>query len=191
MPKDYFGAYVERKLFMHNMSHATAAYLGYLRGHEYIWQAVEDDEVREIMQGAFAEAIEGLVKKWGLDKGELEAHAQDLTHRYRNKALGDQVRRIAADPIRKLGPNDRLIGTARMCIEQGIKPHNIAVAAAAAIRYDNKDDAASRSVQQILKIDDVGGVLETICQLETDSPLASLINNAIEQLHHKGWTKQD
>ena len=43
---DNFEAYEARKLFLHNMSHAALAYLGYARGYEYIWQCAADPACR-------------------------------------------------------------------------------------------------------------------------------------------------
>ncbi len=191
LPRDHFGAYVERKLFVHNLSHASAAYLGYLRGHEYIWQAMDDDAVLAEMRAATAESCRGLVRKWGLNAAELDAHAEDLARRYRNKALGDQVRRIAADPLRKLGPNDRLIGAGRLCIEQGIVPEHIAFAAAAAMRYDHPADAAAGRLQSIREQGGIAAVLRDICELESGSEFARLIHEAGKRLCQEGWLEQD
>jgi len=191
LPKANFGAYVERKLFVHNLSHATAAYLGYLRGHEYIWQAMEDGRVLAGMKAATAESCESLARKWGMDKADLEAHAADLARRYRNKALGDQVRRIAADPIRKLGPKDRLIGAGLMCLEQGIVPEHIAFAAAAAIRYDHPADGAAGRLQSTRARGGVEAVLQEICGLNPGSELARLILEAGARLRQEGWIEQD
>lgn len=190
-PKADFGAYVERKLFVHNLSHATAAYLGYLRGHEYIWQAMDDEKVLAAMKAATDESCGGLARKWRLDRAELDAHAEDLARRYRNKALGDQVRRIAADPVRKLGPNDRLIGAGRMCIEQGIAPEHIAFAAAAAIRYDHFADSAAERLQIMRKHGGIEAVLREICNLEPASKLAQLILEGDKRLRQEGWVEQD
>lgn len=191
LPKKDFGAYVERKLFVHNLSHATAAYLGYLRGHTYVWQSMEDGKVVAAMMAATSESCEGLARKWGLALADLEAHAEDLARRYRNKALGDQVRRIAADPVRKLGPKDRLIGAGQMCLEQGIVPEHIAFAAAAAIRYDHPDDGAAGLLQSIRARGGTEGVLQEICGLELASELAQLILKAGVRLEQEGWVKQD
>ncbi|MEA3365786.1 MAG: mannitol-1-phosphate 5-dehydrogenase, partial [Candidatus Hydrogenedentes bacterium] len=188
-PKADFGAYVERKLFVHNLSHATAAYLGYLRGHEYIWQAMEDEKVLAGMKAATNESCEGLTRKWGLNRTELEAHADDLARRYRNKALGDQVRRIAADPLRKLGPNDRLIGAGRMCIEQGVAPEHIAFAAAAAIRYDHPADGTVERLQILREYGGIETVLREICELDPASELAQLILEGDRRLEKEGWVK--
>ena len=189
LPKADFGAYVERKLFVHNLSHATAAYLGYLRGHEYIWQAMDDEKAVTGMNAATGESCAALARKWGHDIKDLEAHAADLARRYRNKALGDQVRRIAADPVRKLGPNDRLIGAGRMCIEQGIAPEHIAFAAAAAMRYDHPADGAAERLQAVRTNGGIEAVLREICALEPESELARLIREADKRLEQEGWVK--
>ncbi|MCC6144273.1 MAG: mannitol-1-phosphate 5-dehydrogenase [Candidatus Hydrogenedentes bacterium] len=190
-PRDNFGAYVERKLFVHNMSHAATGYLGYLKGHEYTWQAVADPDVRGAVEAALAESCEGLHRKHGLPLVELREHGQDLLRRYGNRALGDQILRVAADPVRKLGPNDRLIGAARMCLEQGVNPAAIAFAAAAALRYDPPGDAGAQSIQSLLNAQGLSGVLFTVCQLPADSPLTGILHAASERLDREGWRKQD
>ncbi len=189
-PRDNFGAYVERKLFVHNMSHAVTGYLGYLRGHEYIWQAVTDPKVRVEVDAALSETCAGLVAKHGLDAAGLKAHGDDLLQRYQNKALGDQVARIAKDPVRKLGSNDRLIGSGLMCLEQGIEPKHVAFASAAAIRYDHPEDGAAQTVQEIFRARGAMGVLTEVCRLETDGPLAQLILAGDERLQREGWVQQ-
>ncbi len=188
-PRDNFKGYVERKLFVHNAGHATTAYLGYLRGHEYVWQAIGDERVRTEADAAMAETCAGLVRKHGFTAAELDAHWEDLKARFANKALGDQVARVAADPIRKLGPNDRLIGSARMCLDQGIEPLHMAFAAAAAIRYDHPADAAAQKVQEIRGTSGLRGVLEQISQVPMDSPLAELVAKGAQRLQTEGWTK--
>ncbi|MCL4215868.1 MAG: mannitol-1-phosphate 5-dehydrogenase [Candidatus Hydrogenedentes bacterium] len=189
-PRDNFGGYVERKLFIHNLSHAATAYLGYLRGHEYIWQAIQDDAVRPRVEAAMAESRDGLRRKWGLDAAELKAHCDDLIYRYQNKALGDQVARVAKDPVRKLGANDRLIGAANMCLSQGVEPVNVAFAAAAAIRYDHPDDPAAAHVQSLFQEEGMASVLTSVCQVGPESPLAYLIFAGNQRLEDEGWLKQ-
>jgi mannitol-1-phosphate 5-dehydrogenase len=188
-PRENFKAYVERKLFVHNAGHATVAYLGYLRGHEYIWQAVEDPHVRREADAAMGETCAGLTSKHGLDPAGLKAHWEDLVGRFRNKALGDQVSRVAKDPVRKLGPNDRLIGAARMCMEQGIEPRHVAFAAAAAIRYDHANDPGALVLQEILRAEGMSGVLIHVCGIETDSHLARLVEEGTARLRKEGWIR--
>jgi mannitol-1-phosphate 5-dehydrogenase len=189
-PRKNFKAYVERKLFVHNAGHATTAYLGYLRGHEYTWQAIQDDAVRREADAAMGETCAGLVLKYGLDAAALDDHWADLKMRFANKALGDRVDRVAKDPVRKLGPNDRLIGAARMCLLQGVEPRHVAFAAAAAIRYDHPDDPAACAVQAVYDEKGLQGVLAEFCKVEWGTPLAGLIAEQMKRLDVEGWSRK-
>ncbi|NUM52942.1 MAG: mannitol-1-phosphate 5-dehydrogenase [Candidatus Hydrogenedentes bacterium] len=188
-PRDNFAGYVERKLFVHNAGHAVAAYLGYLKGYEYIWQAVGDPAVRTEIETALAESCEGLARKHGMDVQALRKHTDDLLRRFGNRLLGDQVERVARDPIRKLGPRDRLIGAATMCLEQGVSPLNLAFAAAAAIRYDHPSDPAAQSIQERLAREGLSGVLREVCTLDPDSILGCLVASGIRRLDAEGWIR--
>ncbi len=42
VPFSPFQFFIERKLFIHNMGHAFCAYLGCLKGVDYIWQSIGD-----------------------------------------------------------------------------------------------------------------------------------------------------
>jgi mannitol-1-phosphate 5-dehydrogenase len=187
LAKDNFGAYVERKLFVHNMSHAATAYLGYLRGHEYIWQAVEDPAVREKVLAALEETTEGLNKKWGVAKEELMEHGHDLLSRYANKGLGDQVSRVGKDPVRKLGPKDRLIGSAKMCHEQGVTPEYVALVAAAGMHFNPEGDPTARTVQEAHEQGGAAAVLRAVCEVDPESELGQLIQAGEQRLRKEGW----
>jgi len=187
MPRPNFAAYLERKLFVHNAGHAVTAYLGWLRGHEYIWQAIEDPRIVAEADRAMAETCEGLVHRHGLTRMELDEHWRDLKRRFANRALGDQVARVAGDPMRKLSPNDRLIGAASMCLDNGVTPEGVAFAAAAAIAYAHPEDKGAQTVQEIRRKRGLEGVLTEVCGISMDSPLAHLIASGTQRLQHEGW----
>jgi mannitol-1-phosphate/altronate dehydrogenase len=45
------------------------------------------------------------------------------------------VRRVAANPIRKISSDERFLGAIRLCLEQGVEPTNLAEGALAAFSY--------------------------------------------------------
>ncbi len=182
-----FEAYVERKLFVHNLSHAATAYLGRLRGHEYIWQAIRDEKVCELVAAATAESCEALARRRGLDRADLEAHRLDLVHRYHNKALADQVERVARDPVRKLGPEDRIIGAAKQCVEAGVDPRYVALIAAAAVHYESPGDPGAVRVGELYRSGGIEAVLKEISQIDAGSPIAAWAADGEEQLRREGW----
>lgn len=179
-PYSNFGAYVERKIFVHNMSHAATAYLGYLQGHTYIYEAIQDPKVRPVVEAALEESCLGLSRKHGLDKVALDAFATDLIHRYQNKALADQVARVGGDLKRKLGPNDRLIATANMCLAQDVTPTALVEVIGAALRFDAPDDVTAPEVMALLATSGVAAVLEQICELPSGTALRELIETSLQ-----------
>lgn len=133
VPFEPFDFYIKRKLFIHNMGHATCAYLGGYVGRKYIYQAIDDPEILSIVENAMLESAMALSQKYGVELEPLMLHITDLLGRFRNEALKDTCKRVGGDPARKLGAADRLIGSSLLCMEMGITPAYIAVGAAGAV----------------------------------------------------------
>lgn len=133
IPFSPFDFYIKRKLFVHNLSHSICAYLGLYSGYVYIWQAIGDPEIMLIVKNAMLESACALCSEYAVSMQELLPHIDDLLLRFRNRALADTCARVGGDPVRKLGPNDRLIGAARLCEKHSIIPHHITAGVAAAV----------------------------------------------------------
>jgi len=50
IPYDNLFAYEDQKLFIHNSGHIICAYLGYLKGYKYIWEAIEDRSIYRVVK---------------------------------------------------------------------------------------------------------------------------------------------
>ena len=174
-PVERFGAYVERKLFVHNLGHAISAYLGYPRGYQYIHEAMQDAAVREVVEGAMTEAGEALIRKHGFPREEMAAHRADLLRRFENPVLGDTILRVGRDPLRKLRSDDRLIGAAMTCLDWDVEPVNIVRGIVAALRFDPRGDPAAQSIQESLQRDGLGRVLLRLTGRSPDSELGRRI----------------
>ena len=172
-----FDFYIKRKLYIHNMGHATCAYLADLLGLEYIYQSIDLPEVRIIVQNAMLESAMALSRKYGVDLEGIQLHISDLLHRFTNAALRDTCKRVGGDPARKLSPADRMIGSSSLAFEQGITPAYIALGAAAAVhRYINEQEGMEQSAEK------AAAVLSEVSSLESDSPLARLIIRYYEMI---------
>ena len=183
--RDNFQGYVDRKLFTHNCGHAMFAYLGYLRDYEYVYEAVKDPEIHRVTLAALDETGKALIAKHGFDPAAHRAHIEDLLERFANVALGDQVKRVARDPLRKLGPEDRFVGGAKLALEYGIEPKNVAVGIAAALLYDVADDPSAPDVQKKLRELGPQGVLQDVCGIEPGSHLSGLVMNQLGELRER------
>ncbi len=184
-PRWNFQAYVDDKLFTHNCGHAVAAYLGYLRGHDSMHQAMCDDKVRSATLAALAETGEALTKMYGVDPVEHQAHIDDLIERIGNIALGDQVSRVGRDPVRKLGPEDRLVGAAKFTLDQGVFPENVCRGIAAGLLFNPPDDPTAPRVQDIISSSGFEGALFEVCGLNDTHVLTKKILELIPEVRRE------
>ena len=161
-----FDFYIKRKLYIHNMGHATCAYLGDILGLEYIYQAIDVPDVRVIVQNAMLESAAALSQTYGVPLEGIVCHIEDLLYRFTNKALKDTCARVGGDPARKLSLQDRLIGSARLAMENGQVPAYIAIGAAAGLIRLMKENGEEKAAKALL--------CETAQLQETDA-LVSLI----------------
>jgi len=136
--KDDLLPFEEAKLFGHNATHALAAYLAMIAGIPFIAD-LRQTPVLPFLEQAFIEESGGaLVRKYnGIDPLFTEPgyrlYVLDLLDRMTNPFLRDTAERVGRDPARKLGWDDRLIGTIRLALGQGVEPRRYALGAAAAL----------------------------------------------------------
>lgn len=127
---DGFALYQDRKLYVHNMGHCMLAYLGELRGLEYVWQAVADLELRYLARGAMVETALALAQHHDTPGGPLLQHVDDLLARFSNHRLADTTERVGRDPVRKMQRDDRILGSYSLCRRAGVTPSYVSVAVA-------------------------------------------------------------
>lgn len=143
-PKENIKAWVDCKLFIHNLGHATAAYLGYkhMPAATYIHEVLEN---REVYTATLQTMQQSSIILENLYPGEfapgfLIDHINDLLSRFMNKALGDTIFRVGCDLYRKLGPDDRLAGPIHAAIKLNLPYHLILESIEAAIHFKAKDE---------------------------------------------------
>lgn len=176
VPFEPFDFYIKRKLYVHNMGHATCAYLGDLLGLEYIYQSISVSEIRILVQNAMLESALALSKKYGASLADLQMHITDLLARFTNAALGDTCQRVGGDPARKLGSNDRMIGSSLLALEQGITPAYIAVGAAAGVHRYLAENTREQTIANARQ------VLQEVSNLDEKTPLATMILNFYQKI---------
>jgi mannitol-1-phosphate 5-dehydrogenase len=127
-PKDNIKAWVDRKAFIHNLGHATAAYYGYFLhpGAVYMYEILDDPEILLFTRAVMLQSAEILRVAYPgeFTTAELESHIDDLIRRFRNKALQDTIYRVGQDLTRKLGTDDRFMGSIRLAIQYRM-PHDL------------------------------------------------------------------
>lgn len=179
-PVSNFRAEVEMKLFVYNLGHAALAYLGNLKGYTYVHETMENEELKEVFSGALEETCAALMKRYP-DDITREAIARvraDIDLRFGNPLIQDTVKRVGRDPLRKLGREDRLIGSALFCQSLGIEPRFIARVAGAALRYHQPEDGEAMKLQGKIADSGVATVVRELTSLDPDSHLFQWILEA-------------
>ncbi len=176
-----------RKLHTHNLGHAAMGYLGYLKGYTYVDEPFNDEYLLEIFKGALNETAQALVKMYpeSIKKDEHREIIQDVITRFGNPMLRDSLTRVAADPIRKLGNNERIIGSAKACIKYGIDTKNIEMICAAAYCFDFPKDAKAAELQSIIKNDGIKSALQQISGIDPSGDFGKRIIRNYYELQEK------
>jgi mannitol-1-phosphate 5-dehydrogenase len=175
----------ELKLYGHNAVHAALGYLAVCLGVETISQLRNVPGLMAFVRSIFIDEIGvGLCRKFHqadflFTKDGFNNYAEDLLRRMVNPLLMDSVSRITRDVNRKLGWEDRLIGTMRLCLEQGVEPNNFALAVAAA--FYQASDRKMEHVPTILKQYREEWLRQTINPSSVDT-VCEHINHGIDQL---------
>lgn len=194
VPYEPFDFYIKRKLYVHNMGHATCAYLGDLMGLDYIYESIAVPEIYILVQNAMQESEIALARKYGAPMIDLQEHIADLLYRFKNAALKDTCQRVGGDPARKLSPTDRLIGSSLLAMDMGVTPAFIAVGAATGLRRYLKEnggvqsmDAAKSALLEITQLEEAHPLTKLIlhyyCMLLEGCNLLKLMNEAEKQKH--------
>ena len=120
-PKENMKAWVDRKLFIHNLGHATTAYLGYIEHPSaiFLYEVLSDNKLKAKVRNTMLQAADILLKKYPdeFTQETLIEHIDDLIGRFQNRALGDTIFRVGCDLQRKLGAEDRLAGAIHLARE--------------------------------------------------------------------------
>lgn len=167
--------YIARKLFIVNTGHAAIAYLGYQAGCRHIHEAIALPELYALTESALRESASGLAARYGLPIAVLEDYLRLTLARFTMSGLIDEITRVARQPRRKLGPQERLIAPARQAFSAGIVPRSLARIITAALRYDSSTDPDAVALQAALRAQGVSHVLTQLCELPPTDPLHQLI----------------
>ena len=185
-------AWVDRKLFIHNLGHAASAYLGFKKypDRELIADVLEDESLKLQVRKVMIESAAALLSEYPSDFTEqaFAEHIDDLLFRFQNKALGDTVFRVGRDLARKLGRDDRILGAAGLCLKHNLPFEEIIKVFYSALEFKASDqtgesfrgdetflkDAAEMGIPQILTDlcgldpDKDGELIKTIVAADND-----------------------
>jgi mannitol-1-phosphate 5-dehydrogenase len=184
-------AYVDRKLFIHNLGHAAAAYLGYAHNSKlvYIHEALDIPAVCHEVRRAMEQSAQALNRehRGELSQEGLREHIDDLLRRFRNKELGDTIFRVGRDLYRKLDKSDRIVGALLLAEKWKLACDAIAKVFAAACSFNAVDEQGrqletDREFLQRVNERGIEAALIDICKLSWRHEIdAAVIGRVLQQ----------
>ena len=135
------------KLRLLNAAHSAMAYLGYLAGHEFIYQASADPLFVRMVERLWDEVAPALPPLAGFD---IAAYRRQLMARFRNSALPHRTWQIAMDGSQKLP--QRILNTVRARLVEpgaataGESIDTLALVVAGWMRYVSGTDDAGNPI---------------------------------------------
>jgi mannitol-1-phosphate 5-dehydrogenase len=181
IPVDNYHPWVLRKLYTFSAGHATAAYLGWLKGYRYIHTAIRDPEIRKAVLSAMEEGLRGLAARFGSEFASDAKQLRAIVERFENAALNDPIQRVARDPRRKLAAGERLVGAAKLAEEAGINPKQLALATAAALCFCSVEQHGDNCIANP-ECAEVCSTLSEVCGLDSARGFGKAVANSWARL---------
>jgi len=193
--KDNMKAWVDRKAFIHNLGHASAAFSGYLiyPNATYMYEVLSDQKILNFTRTVMEESalILRSVYPGEYSAMDLTLHINDLLTRFQNRNLGDTIFRVGSDLQRKLGPDDRFMAVIRKAIELQHPYDLILEAMAMGFQFkarDENEQMLSGDIEFHSKASkDLDLVLKEVCGLDMKADKELLSNlKLLNKKYHKG-----
>jgi len=144
-------ARLQRKLYIHNTGHATCAYLGALKGYEFVHEAAREPRILEWTRQAICESGAAVAAEHGFADEDIKDYEENLLARLPGDLLPDALVRVVRQPLRKLGPDERLLGPVRLCEEYGLPCEGLCRAIAAVLLLDLPGDRQCSQIKELVE----------------------------------------
>ena len=168
-------AALERKLFIKNTGHFAIGILGHLKGYALMHEAARDSEILALAGAATKESAAAVAGKHGLDPLETEEYRRTFMEQMRSPFLPDEIGRVIREMGRKLAREERLVGPALVCLDQGREPRALAQVIARAFQVKNPEDPQTLGLRADLAAFGLEQTVGAVCGIPAGHPLAKLI----------------
>lgn len=173
------------KLWGENLMHCTLGFMGAVAGLKTVNEAASDPYVSGCARLAWEEGRKGLALGYGVTPPSAEV-ASEMIGKFSSPFLTDSISRVVRQPMRKLGKNERFVGPALLCVNNGIVPVAIARAAAYGFLCGADYDQQFATIGEMRAREGLEGTIRSVCGLCDEDPgehlLVSLISGEVREL---------
>lgn len=158
-----------------------AALLGAKRGYETMSQCYADPQVRRWVEEAFFQSEAALLTKWKFEPSEYLRWRTMMLNKM-DQPSEDRTERVLKDMHRKLRREDRLVGPALLCLQNGYPCSRLVQAICLAL--ERLGSESSDFAQQLRR--DPAAAAQDVCGLEKEDRAQQMLVQQIVR-----WLKED
>lgn len=164
--------YLQRKIYLINCGHAISAHLGQAYGYQTVQEALHDESLLSQVKAAMEESAAALEMKYHFSKKSLQTYMDTMFFkRMMTPGLSDPVTRVGREPIRKLAPNDRIMGPANECEDLGLSNRHLLRGAAYALLFRDPADKQAVELQHFIDKEGVAAAISHYTKTSSESPM--------------------
>lgn len=115
----------------------------------------------------------------------LLLYINKIIQRFKNPELKDSVVRVGRDPLRKLGPEDRLVKPVIRVVKIGIFPKNLCKCIAYGLVFDPAEDLSTKKMQYLIQNKGLEKSLVEITGISPGEPVGKEIIKMYKQIEKK------
>lgn len=113
--------------------------------------ALRDPDLLPDIRSAMLESASALEKKYGFAHEDLVNYMETMMiKRFTTPGVVDPIARVSREPIRKISPNDRIMGPAYQCEEYGLDNFHLLKGVACALKFKADDDPQADELQKFI-----------------------------------------
>ncbi|MBR0426904.1 MAG: mannitol-1-phosphate 5-dehydrogenase [Clostridia bacterium] len=176
--------YLQRKIYIINCGHAIAGYYGQvLKGYDIVQDALRDPELLPQIREAMLESASALEKKYGFTHESLVEYMETMmVKRFTTPGVVDPISRVSREPIRKISPNDRIMGPANNCEEYGLDNTYLLKGVACALKFKSEGDLQAEELQNYIANNGIEAAIVKYTGVEKDSRMYNVILDEYKKL---------
>lgn len=168
--------FLQRKIYMINCGHALIGYFGQVNGYTIVQDALRDSDIQREVCAAVMESAAALEKKYGFTHASLEEYMETMMlKRFLTPGVADEIVRVSREPIRKISPNDRIMGPAYLCEQYGLENRHLLKGVACALKFTNPEDAQAVELRDYIAHNGVGAAICKYTGLKENSRMYNVI----------------
>lgn len=130
-----FSQLLERKICTYNCLSACIAYLGAYKSYVNYADAANDTEILAICYDLLKGLNRAMCLEYKLSEPEQESFSDGALKKFRNHAISDTIQKNARAVIRKISPDERIMGPVHIMLRYSENPEVLYLVLAAALLY--------------------------------------------------------